>query len=92
MGIQTTSLQAYNSIRESLGKKQYDVLRVLEMCQPLTNKEIAEFLKLEINKITPRCKELREKGLVKQHGYKIVDGRRSMVWKPMYERINSSRF
>lgn len=55
----------------NVGDKQRTVLELL-VKQDLTNGEIAKALGWPINRVTPRVKELREKGLVVEKG-KILD-------------------
>jgi len=62
--IQQTSLSAYWDVQTKLGKRQEAVLRMLEAHGPMCNQLIAEALKWPINTVTPRIKELREKGKV----------------------------
>lgn len=65
-GYQETSAIAWNSIQDYLGSKQYEVLRAISFLGECNNQEIARHLGIEINRITPRVFELREKGLVEE--------------------------
>jgi len=62
--IQKTSIEAYNSILDSLGDRQVQVLRALQALKVANNRQIAEYLHLPINQTTPRCLELRSLRLV----------------------------
>lgn len=79
-GYQETSGMAYDSVKPELGKRQRDVLRSLQF-GPKTNQEIAEYLNLPINSITPRTNELVKKGIVVEHSRKIgSSGRWAIKW------------
>lgn len=83
-GYQDTSGMAYDSILEKLGAKQRAVLRALE-AGPKTNQEIAEWLNLPINTITPRTNELVKKRIVVEHSRKIgSSGRWAIRWVIRY--------
>lgn len=62
--IQETSIQAYDSIFLTLGERQMQVVRALYRLGQANNRMIAEYLKLLINSVTPRVKELRDKKIV----------------------------
>ena len=81
--IQDTSLQAYESIQNKLGKKQEQVYLILKQIQPANNRQIAEHLNLPINTVTPRVKELRDKKLVgvADTGLDNKTGRPTIFWK-----------
>jgi DNA-binding MarR family transcriptional regulator len=68
--VQQTSLHAYFCLQErkELGRRQrqiYDKIMRLGSC---TNAEISFHTHLPINCVTPRVKELRDKGLVMKRG------------------------
>ena len=68
--IQQTSLDAFIDISGSLGDRQlqvYDFFRQ-NLGKDFTNTELSYALRLPINRITPRVYELRQKGLIIQHG------------------------
>ncbi len=65
--IQETSRIAYHSI-DNLGERQAQVFEVISKQDRIHNLKIAKILNLPINSITPRVKELREKGLVVEAG------------------------
>jgi len=64
--IQQTSLDAFQELKDKglLGKRQSQILEVLEMIGPATNMEIAESTGWSINRVTPRIYELRKEGFV----------------------------
>lgn len=84
MTVADTSLIAYQGIMRKLARSQYIVLKCIQASGPITNKEIAKWLGKEINKITGRCKELRDRGLVSQHGIKIIEGYPAKTWIANY--------
>lgn len=88
--IQITSLEAFQEIQKSLPYKESEVLRVLREYGPMSNAEIMRALGWQINSVTPRCKALREKGLVEECGTQIdrFTGKRVAVWRrrsPAYQ-------
>lgn len=79
--IRDTSLAAYSEVKRTLGARQKEVLQAFkDSPRPLANREIASILKLEINQITPRVKELREKNLVEEKYRKNYHGRECIAW------------
>lgn len=80
--IQDTSRQAYEGVMPTIGKRQAMVLAVLKRCGPLSNSEIARELGWEINKVTPRVKELRDAKLVFEMGKRTcrVNGTNVLIW------------
>jgi predicted ArsR family transcriptional regulator len=81
--IEETSLLAFELIKGELGQRQKQVYEALKKIQPATNLMISKHLKIPINSITPRVKELREKKLV---GVAFVDidlntGRPAIYWR-----------
>lgn len=66
-----------------LGVRQRDVYRVIRRNPDVTNMEIARVLGWSINRVTPRVKELREKGLVEEGRRRAcqVTGRTVQAWK-----------
>ena len=65
MAITATSLEAFNEIVPELGSRQLEVYKTIKKLGYCSNAMISKYLGLPINSITPRCKELREKELVK---------------------------
>ena len=69
MTLQATDTrnQSYHQLR-NLGAKQATVLAVIETDGPICNRRIARLLGWDVNCVTPRCLELRAKGLVEKAG------------------------
>jgi predicted transcriptional regulator len=82
--VQDTSILAFHEIEAQgiLGKNQKKVLSLLIERGPLTNREIAAALGMEINGITPRIFELRALYLVEERGRKrdLQTKRLAIVW------------
>ncbi len=85
MPVRDTSIEAYTSLlyRHELGARQRQVYEILKRKPCLNNLEISMIARLPINQITPRVKELRERGLVIDAGFKIdeLTQRLTHVWK-----------
>jgi len=64
MKVRETSLEAFEEIRKNLGERQKQVYEKLKELGMATNKMLSRACYLDINSITPRVFELREKGLV----------------------------
>lgn len=83
--MQQTSLWAYQEIKSEgkLGPLQERVLDFLKDYGAATNSEISERTGIKINVLTPRTKELREKGLVEEwkKDYCPITGRKVIFWK-----------
>ena len=81
--IQDTSLEAWYSIQDKLGRAQKQVLDVLKIRMTATNNEIAESLGWSISSVTPRICELRKIGLVEDAGKRNdrVTGRTAHAWR-----------
>ena len=62
--IQPTSLEAYHVIEPDLGNLQREVYIVIKNNSHVSNHDISRILGWEINRVTPRVKELRAMGLV----------------------------
>jgi hypothetical protein len=62
--IQDTSLFAYAQATQNLGAKQKQALDALRFFPDATNAEIVAHMKWPMNRITPRCLELRNMGLI----------------------------
>lgn len=81
MSIAYTSRLAYDSV-QNLGNKQIEVLEKIEELQPCSNKQIAESLHWEINRVTGRVNELAKKGLIKTEGMARNNiGRLEKLWQ-----------
>jgi len=81
-GVVQTSLDAFRSIKHKINKNQIEVLGALKELHVATNAEIAQHLGWSINRVTPRCLELRKAGLVKSHARArcSVTGGMATVW------------
>lgn len=81
--IQETSLEAYHILTPELGNLQETVYNTIIEHQGMSNHDIARYLNWEINRVTPRVKELRDKGLVWFSHYKTdgITNRRVICWK-----------
>ncbi len=81
--IRDTSLLAYNDIKEQLNNRQEIVYEKIKQMGCPTNTEISKALNIPINAITPRVKELREKGLVEEYVKRecSVTGKTVWSWK-----------
>lgn len=64
MVMRQTSVEAYNEL--DLGKRQREVYKAIEKLQYATNTMISKYLKLPINCITGRTRELFKKNLIKK--------------------------
>lgn len=85
MTVTFTSTLAYASL-ENINAKQAEVLEKIEEIEPCSNKQIAKALGWEINRVTGRVTELRQKGYIKMAG---VDrnsiGRLEKLWETVKE-------
>jgi DNA-binding Lrp family transcriptional regulator len=81
---QITSVLSYYQVLNELGKRQREVYRILREKKSASNFMIAKELNLPINSITPRVKELRDKGVVLQHKKDMCPETQKLViyWKP----------
>lgn len=75
MGSSDTSLWAYARATQGLGKKQKEVLDALWFFPDAPNAEIAARLNWPVNRITPRCLELRKMGLILDAGKRTCRSR-----------------
>jgi hypothetical protein len=80
--IQETTLEAYKIIKPELGELQKVVYQTIVMNPGMSNHDIARFLHWEINRVTPRVKELRDKGIVICGGTKQdrITNKKVMMW------------
>jgi|25BtaG_2_1085352.scaffolds.fasta_scaffold00534_2 Mn-dependent DtxR family transcriptional regulator len=81
--MQPTSLQAYDEVKKTLGRRQSFVFIGIDTAGSVTNSELATQLDWPINTITPRVFELRKMGLVKEDCKRkcTVTGRRAIAWR-----------
>ena len=84
MPTQDTSLQAYfTEVLPTLSDRHQKVLQILATVPNATNSELSRMLGWEINRVTPRIFELREKELVVEAGKRKckITGRTALVWR-----------
>ena len=80
---EATRYESYKYARNTLSRRQNEVLQSLRNMGRASNREISEYMDREINTITGRVLELRQKGLVKPGGTKReTTGRLAIVWVP----------
>lgn len=80
--IQQTSLLAYRSL-EKIGAKQKMCYNAIKTLNAASNYDIARLLGWEINRVTPRVKELREMTLVEEAYRDIhpITERKVIFWR-----------
>jgi len=83
MGIQQTSLEAWEEVRYNLGEKQKLVYEALKFLRTANDKMIAKRLNWPINCITNRRGELVRRRLVGVSfvGPDLFSGRNTIYWK-----------
>ena len=81
--IQKTSLEAYRILEPQLGFHQETVYTMIEQNPNCCNHDLSSLIGWEINRVTPRVKELRDKGLIICSGHKmdLSTNRRVMKWR-----------
>lgn len=82
--VRDTSLSAYKEITADLCDKQRDVISAAASFErPVCNAELATKLNWPINCITPRVKELRDRGVLIEAGKKPGPpaGRKVHYWR-----------
>lgn len=78
------SIEAYESIVDSLNNKQKAVLTTIKKCGRVTRQGVAQVLDWEINRVTGRVKELIEKELIKEDGsVRVQTGRSRAILVPV---------
>lgn len=83
LNSQETSIKAYLELinEHQLGARQQTVFHAIRKYGDMTNLEVSQRLGIPINQITPRCLELRQKGLLSSKGIKLQDnGKSAIVW------------
>jgi len=69
--VQETSLEAFKSILPHINKNQAKILKAARDIEKIqmdwTNRELAMWLGWDINRVTPRVKELREKRMITEN-------------------------
>jgi hypothetical protein len=90
---QDTSIWAYSIATQNLGAKQKQVLDALRYYPDATNAEIAAHLNWPVNRITPRCLELRHMGLILDAGKRTckVTGSTAHAWKAKHPVLPPAR-
>lgn len=80
---QDTSLFAYRQATQHIGAKQKAVLDTLRFFPDATNAELGARLGWPVNRITPRCLELRKIGLILDAGKRLckITGSKAHAWK-----------
>lgn len=78
--IQQTSKEAYQKIAPKLGQKQNSVFEVIRKLGECTDYEIAVFMNVPINTVTPRRGELEKMSLIYNMGRTSQNGRSAMTW------------
>ena len=69
MTITQTSLEAYQKISAHLSSCQMTVWKMLKRCPGgLTSMELSDMLHWSVNRVTPRVKELRDLGFIREQG------------------------
>lgn len=86
--VQETSKKAYKELKD-LGERQKQVYNAIKTLQYCTNTMIAKVLKLPINSITPRTKELREMSFVieSHKSWCPITKRKAIYWKINKKRL-----
>lgn len=81
--MRDTSLEAYDNVQEKIGENQMIVLDVIRKLGAPTNLEIARWLQWDINQVTPRVLELREKNYVVECQKRPcgITGNTAMSWR-----------
>ena len=81
--VTETSIQAYELVLNSIGRRQTAVYKAIEKGVSMTNSEIAVYLQLPINQVTPRTNELVKKGLVRNNGKREcnITHQKCMTWE-----------
>lgn len=62
--MNSKSITSYRELKDVLSIRQAEVLQVIQYLGPSTNRMIAKYLDWDINRVTGRVTELREKGFV----------------------------
>jgi hypothetical protein len=91
---QSTSGVAFKKVRPSLGPRQKAVLGALRTLGNATNEEVSKFLRLPVNRITGRTKELRDMELVIEAGQRIckVTGSKVNAWTAVDQPVIRKEF
>ena len=81
--VRTTQVDSLKKLQPTIGIKQKTVYGVIKSKGKVTNRMIAKHLDWDINRVTGRVSELREKGLVEHAGdyYDQATERTVNLWK-----------
>lgn len=82
--ITETTLESYLQLTD-LGERQRMVYNIIKLYPGLCNRQYGEIMHIPINTVTPRVKELRALGLVRQgeKKYDKLTNRWVMTWEAM---------
>ncbi len=78
-----TQRQAFESIRDTLGERQQEVLNLI-LRRPISAPAVAKRLYLPINCVSGRMIELRKAGLIEDSGSRVpnpASGRSVILWR-----------
>jgi len=80
--MQTTSLDAYESIRNELSRRQFQVFEILGKIGVMSNRQLSVELGLPINQITGRTNELIKAGQIYEYDKvkDLITGRTVIRW------------
>lgn len=95
MTATATSKDSYRKITD-LGNRQQAFYRAVTNLGSASNRQIAKYLDVPVNEITPRCKELRDLGFIVENGkqYDYETGRNVTMWcikDPAEQRLYVSK-
>ena len=62
--MRVTSLEAFAYVLQTIGDRQMQVLKAIRKIEPCSNTMLSKELRLPINCITGRVKELRDYGII----------------------------
>lgn len=80
--VAQTSLFSFLAIAPKLSDRQREVYNAMRAYnRPFTDKDLARYMGLEINKITGRRGEILKKGLIRNAGTIIQEGRSANLWE-----------
>lgn len=94
--IQSTSLDAYQDLKQHLGTRHSQVLNTLSSYPSgLTSRSIARALQLELHCVSGRIRELVGRDLIRDSGRKSFDqvtGKAGIVWIRWCPVLNQPEF
>jgi len=78
--MRTTEVSNFRNIQPHLGNTQRQVLEAIRLLGKCHNRQIAQFLGWEINRVTGRVRELNDKGRIREAGtMKAFDTNRTVT-------------